>query len=437
MRGLSLLFAAVKLALRNLSRRKVLTVFMFLSLMVMTTGFLLIVTVSEKITLEVSSYEGSRVLSTGYEAGCPYWCDIVIVPKKGENFIPESVLSEVMRVSGVEWAEPSIGTIPKPDRFSGDWRIRKPNGTILTPTPVMPLIEGIDPQLELLRLHFDLRVIEGRFLEEGERGVVVIGISLARIFNIEVNDTIIIPSTLKNIFGIFSIKRDAEFKVVGIYFTGTAYDSKVLTTTEEAQDLYDLQNRFTCIFVKSRSEGNRTMIIYELNRIPDVRVFIPTERKMLVPVMMGDYVIAVPMKMTTLSPTSVVEVAHAQIFLIAVFVTGAFIASSTSSKLYERRHEIGLLKSIGFKPSFIQLQVVFETLFIGFTAGIIGFLVANSVAFLSQTLTLSWLPPFPLKMGRGWFTLVLVLSCGVSVLSAYIPAVRSSWASPIEAMRGG
>jgi len=432
LRSVAFLVEAVRLALRNLSRRRMLTLFMFLSIMAMTMGFLLIVTVSEEIALRVWSFKGSEVLSIGHLAGSPYWCDVVMVPEKDERSIPDSVLSDVLGFQGVEWAEPFIGVIPNEDRFSGEWSIRKPDGRVLKPTPVMPLIEGVDPSLELTRLGNQLKSIRGRFLREGERGVVLVGEPLARVFEIEVNDTIVIPHTMRSIFGFFSIKRDAELGVVGIYRTGTEYDKKMLTTLEEAQSLYGLEDHLTCVLVKFLPYGNRTKMIYELNRIPGAEVFVPVEKRVMMVTWSGFR----PIRVSTATPTKVMRVAHAQIFLIAIFVTGAFIASSTSSKLYERRHEIGLLKSIGFGASFIQLQVVVETLIVGFTAGVIGFLAANSIALISQSRIFPWLPSFALKMSTGWFLLVLALSSGLSIISAYIPALKASRVPPMEAMRG-
>lgn len=431
-----MLSALIRLAIRNVLKRKLKTVFMFLSLMVMITGFLLIVTVSETIAFEVSSSERAWVLGTGTEAGCPYWCDFVLVPEGPKTSFSESILFKAEIVEGVMWTEPFFGTIPHIDYFSGNWGIIKANGTACEPpTPVAPMIEGVEPELELRRIGHTLIMIDGRFLQKGEQGVAVIGEVYARLFDIQVNDTLLISNTMKSVHGLFSINTTAKLKVVGLFFTGTSYDAKVLTTLNESQEIYGCPGELTSIFIRTYHDTNMTKTLSELSAIPSVEVYFPTQWKHVFPVG-GRQIFARPFAIfTTLTPLKRVNITHVQTFFIAIIVTGAFIASSTTSEVYERRREIGLLKSIGFKPSFIKSMILVEILVLGATAAVSGFILANSIALISQTSLFSALPPFALKTGINWLISVLALSCGVSLVSSYIPACLVSWIPPIEALR--
>ena len=127
---------------------------------------------------------------------------------------------------------------------------------------------------------------------------------------------------------------------------------------------------------------------------------------------------------------NVVITVLAIIAAISLVVGGVGIMNIMLVSVTERTREIGTLKALGAKPSFIRQQFLLEAVVIsqiGGVAGIVlGMLIGNVVAFLTGAgFIVPWL----------WMFLGVLICFVVGVLSGYLPAERASLLDPVEALR--
>lgn len=120
------------------------------------------------------------------------------------------------------------------------------------------------------------------------------------------------------------------------------------------------------------------------------------------------------------------------------------VTNTMNTAVVERTVEIGTLRSIGLRRAGIRRLFVTEGVIIGLVGAVFGAVVALVVAYLTNRLDLTWLPPgssepLPLEL-RIWgetrllfgTTLGLVL---IAVVSAWWPAHRAAKMNVVEALR--
>ncbi len=122
-----------------------------------------------------------------------------------------------------------------------------------------------------------------------------------------------------------------------------------------------------------------------------------------------------------------VEKYHFFSVLICFVISSFAIADIFSRNVYERRKEIGILKSIGWYNKDILKIFFYESLFLGFIGGVLGvfsgilaFLIVSQTSFESLIIT---------------FFVGVSLSLLVSILSSLYPIRRINKILPSEAMR--
>ncbi|MFE6495333.1 ABC transporter permease [Streptomyces sp. NPDC057748] len=114
---------------------------------------------------------------------------------------------------------------------------------------------------------------------------------------------------------------------------------------------------------------------------------------------------------------------------VALLVGGVGIANTMVVGVMERRGELGLRRALGARGGQIAVQILLETVLMGFIGGI-GGLVVGGVAVHGYALAQGWPPSVPLC------TIVAGPAVSVPVAAAGIyPALRAARASPTDALR--
>lgn len=130
------------------------------------------------------------------------------------------------------------------------------------------------------------------------------------------------------------------------------------------------------------------------------------------------------------------------LILLIMFGSVALIYNAFAISVSERTKQFGLLSSVGATKKQLRRMVRFESLCVsavGIPLGILVGIVGITVTFLAigSKFTIFWNNPVPMRMHVSWGALAvsLLVSLVTVLISAWIPSVRATKASAVEAIR--
>ena len=474
--------AAISIAFRYISRRSLPTLLTVMALTLTITGFILTVTISEDIGFQVTTDYSERTFSTGSETGFPFFCDIVVTSsnpwwdkiRQSTTLVTEDQFNQINELYGYNWSEPYIGDLNIIFERSNEnikWNIKGKDGIIKSSKSNI-WIAGLDFNVEELRLRNKFVIMEGENFNDLKDGV-AIGYEFAKQNKIHVGDTIIIPANnmvfntrpgkaflsgerfrgIGSIIDIFSenswdvdlsfnLEETLTLKVDSVFWSATPYDNFIFVNYIILQKSIIYNERMTCIFLKLNQDTEIDEFLNKIWSIEGVEAFIPTIKKEYI----NTKFVQTAQTFSEISPTRFTKISNLQTLIVSGFATIIFMASTCYTIIYKRRWEIGLLKSIGFKPSFIITMLLIEPLILGVVAGLSGFMLACLISILSGGLTVpvfgnvpllsTFIPQINIEPLFMWGATSLMVSILISVISGFIPAYLASRLTPIDAMGG-
>jgi putative ABC transport system permease protein len=116
---------------------------------------------------------------------------------------------------------------------------------------------------------------------------------------------------------------------------------------------------------------------------------------------------------------------------VGLLVGGIGVMNIMLISVTERTSEIGIRKAIGARKSDIRVQFLLEATVLTFTGGLVGILIAATIAFAIRTA----LPAIPAAVSPLWVTLGVAMSVGVGLFFGYYPANRAANLDPIVCLR--
>ena len=388
------------LAAKNLTRRRgrtgltvigvAIAISVLFSLLALNSGY------EKELNKEVNSM-GVHILAV--PKGCPYEAASLImhggvIPK----YLSASDLDNVTRIPDVELATPMLM-----HQF-----LKKDDKTGKT-TP--HIIYGIKME-DMLQLKPWWKV-EGRFFEDNESRVMLVGKDLAEKENLTVGQRLPVGPAKEN------------FTIVGILErTGDQDDQFHFFPLEEAQRVFGKEGKITTIAVKVRDINRISAVSEEMEKVPDIQVVTMTQ-------IMG----------TIMNLAGSAKSLLLTVIAIALIISAFGIINTLLMSVNERVREFGMMKAIGASGSDIGKMVLMETVFITISGGIIGTVAALVGSSLIESFVKGMLPYSPSGSLISFspelvgfslaFSLVMGLVCGI------YPAFLSSRLSPMEAIRGG
>ncbi|MDP8981647.1 MAG: ABC transporter permease [Acidobacteriota bacterium] len=125
-------------------------------------------------------------------------------------------------------------------------------------------------------------------------------------------------------------------------------------------------------------------------------------------------------------------IAATAVAIVSVFmvVGGVVIMNIMLAVVSERTHEIGIRKSVGARRQDILQQFLVESSMLAGAGGLLGVLIAWTVAVLVRNLT-----SVPMEVPASAVIIGLTLSTAVGLFFGIYPATRASKLDPIEALR--
>ncbi|MDD1732109.1 MAG: putative ABC transport system permease protein [Methanosaeta sp. NSM2] len=388
------------LAAKNLTRRRgrtgltvigvAIAISVLFSLLALNSGY------EKELNKEVNSM-GVHILAV--PKGCPYEAASLIIhggviPK----YLSASDLDNVTRIPDVELATPMLM-----HQF-----LKKDDKTGKT-TP--HIIYGIKME-DMLQLKPWWKV-EGRFIQDNETRVMLVGKDLAEKENLTVGQRLPVGPAKEN------------FTIVGILErTGDQDDQFHFFPLEEAQRVFGKEGKITTIAVKVRDINRISAVSEEMEKVPDIQVVTMTQ-------IMG----------TIMNLAGSAKSLLLTVIAIALIISAFGIINTLLMSVNERVREFGMMKAIGASGSDIGKMVLMETVFITISGGIIGTVAALVGSSLIESFVKGMLPYSPsgslISFSPELVGFSLAFSLFMGLVCGIYPAFLSSRLSPMEAIRGG
>jgi len=279
--------------------------------------------------------------------------------------------------------------------------------------------------IDIILDSFNVKLEEGRFLTESDRGKIVLGNGFtdANIFGKEIR-----VGTKLNI-------REKDFEVIGILEKGSSFqiNNVIFMPEEDLKHLLDIDDEIDLIVVQVRNKGEIQSIANEIERkLRDDRNLKVGEE---------DFSVQTPLQAvagvnTVLNIVNLIVVGIAGISLL---IGGIGIANTMYTSVLERTREIGVMKSIGARNRDIMFIFLIESGMLGLVGGIVGALFGLGLALLISNLAGNFLGGVGLLVQVSYPLLFAAIGFSflIGVLSGLIPAYQASKLNTVDALRGG
>lgn len=302
-----------------------------------------------------------------------------------------------------------------------------------------PVVRGVDPVRErdvselLDKVRFGEADLEGRTL--------LMGIDLAQLLGVRVGDRLAVysPSALhrmKNSKGEEIIPAD-DYRVAGIFDAGM-YDynyNVVITSLENAQDLYDLDESVHGVLVQLHDPMLAGRVRWELQELLGEGYRIRTWME----------------ENSTILTALQVEKNMMFYILFFIMIVAAFgIMNSQITFVVQKTREIGMLKALGTRRLSIVVLFLAQSLVVGvigvglgFGLGMLALAYRNEfLDFMNRTTGLELFPAATYQFSRlpavidpGDISLICGSALIICLLAGVIPAWTAARLRPVQALR--
>jgi putative ABC transport system permease protein len=353
---------------------------------------------------------------------------------RSEVFINESLIVEIEVLEGTDTV------IPFFEKTEGT------NQTITTPFGTD--IEMLVPDYTIVGVFLDNEIVnnynvlpntilEGRNLEEGDSGAVLLSLNSTDYFGAGVGDQVDILGNSFTVVGVYD-----ETDILGL--------NRVYMSLPEAQVITDSEGQISNIDVYATDESVVSELALAISAL-DENLTITTYETRL-----SGIEARAEMAETTLNQTQALAFQEIGIAIVATCLIVLFTMLYT---VRERTKEIGVLKAIGFSNGNIMSQFILEGVIISAFAGLVGVIIGtiaapilssallpvtgissnsvNNTPFVGRQVSIPGLS-LPATVAAPTIEL-LVLVFGAALLLGALgtlyPAWRASRTSPMEALR--
>jgi len=338
---------------------------------------------------------GFQVLLTA--KGCPYEAaTLMLKGGTGLRYMPESVISDVVRYPGIEKVTPMLmQAVFDPNKGE--------SGGISAYLGVDP---ASYPQLKAF-LSFE----QGSWFTDPLGYQAVMGYEAAELEQREIGDKILIP------------EKNIEFTVVGVLKrSGTQDDGTIFIPIRTLQKEFGQQGKVTALGIKVSKTANIIELENKLYDLPDVQV-----------------VSMAQVRETIMSLVSTAKVMVISIALIAILIAILGVINTILMSVFERFQEIGILKSMGAMPADVFRMVWTETVILCLLGGMLGVGLAFGLAKITDFLIRRLLPYAPtgslVQVNLPLALLILVIVLGIGLISGLYPAWWAARVRPLESIR--
>jgi len=270
----------------------------------------------------------------------------------------------------------------------------------------------------------EIKPAQGKLIESGDRGVIVIGNNLADGNKNGLGRDIHVGNTLS--------VNGKDFRVQGILKkTGSIlYDNMVTMNEVDMKNLLGYGNEVDVIAVKVIDQKQMNQTISNIEKL--------MRQRRNVKIGQEDFDVSTPQSMlaTVNSIISGIQIFIIIIASISIFVGAIGIANTMTTSVLERRREIGIMKSIGARNEHIFYQFFIEAGLLGLIGGLIGVLLGVAIGYMGTAALNSFIGSTTKPLIS--FSLIFFTMVGsflIGAVSGLLPAIKAAHESPVEDIR--
>jgi putative ABC transport system permease protein len=265
------------------------------------------------------------------------------------------------------------------------------------------IVIGIEPEKTQYFVGENVKMYQGRQLEEGDSGTAMVGKTIAEKYNLQIGDS-------------WTVKEE-DFEIVGIIdSTGISdIDSSILVTILELQNVLETDNYYS-IYVIPDNVRDTEKIAADINDA-------------------SDDLSALTAQELARQASEIVDQIRFFTFgigAIAAFVGGLGVMNTMIMAVLERRKEIGVMKAIGATNRMVLTQILTESAMLSLIGGIGGILLGVAASFLLSSGFGGQISPVvtPMLALEG-----LSFALFLGIVGGIYPARKAAQLDPVEALR--
>ena len=305
-----------------------------------------------------------------------------------------------------------------------------------------PMLRGIDPETEGKISNLPKDLVEGKFDLSG-RGLIV-GVDFANNLRLSVGDHLSIYSAreIKKMKAAHDQKQDEailpdDYEVRGIFDAGYyEYNARVVVTSlDNAQDLYDLDDSVHGLFVMLNDPYQAGAVKGQLQNA-----------------LAGNYYVSTWMEQNSGILNALIVEKNVMFYLLffIVLVAALCILSAQITFVIQKTREIGMLKALGatklqISGIFLAQSAVIGIIGVasGFGLGMLALAYRNEFLHFMNRLTGFELFPasvygfgeLPAVIAPRDVAIICISSFVICILGGVLPAIRAGRLKPVEALR--
>jgi len=329
-----------------------------------------------------------------------YAGNITITPSEGSDYL-ESVSDKIEKIETIDGV---IGASPQtivPVTFSFN-NIKGTWATI-----------AIDPKNEKKVTNVSEKIYDGSYLEQGDTDQIVLGKEVAGGSDSNMNSASLKGAKVGDKITLSMNGISKEFTVKGLFFTKFMFTDRYSFISQEALEQFvpSINNKTTSINVKIKNKGDEDKII---QKIRDSGI----EGQADTWVQNAGFMKSV--NKTFVSISAILDIVGGLIAAVTIFI---IISLDVSTK----RHEIGVLRAIGIKPSLVIFAYVLQAAIysaLGIALGLLAFTTLIMPYYTSH--------PFPLPIGDATLVITsadilrkVILVFVLAIISAILPSITA------------
>jgi putative ABC transport system permease protein len=211
-----------------------------------------------------------------------------------------------------------------------------------------------------------------------------------------------------------------KFQVVGIFATDTMRDSEMWMPAFKAREVLEMENNETSYFVvKPNDPSNIDQVIQDIEEIDaDIDAVKESNVWKSMTDMLDQFLVIMNLIVLTTVLAAVMGILNVMINLID-----------------ERRHEIAILKAIGFENSSVLLLFMMEVILVGFLGGAIGcfgaIIIFRVIGFTVSSAGFT----FKAVLTTRTIISAILLSTGIGGLAGLYPVIKTIRIKPVDVLR--